>query len=247
MWASVSRWPGSDALGGELMTRRTSQRSGGRRGAPKVAELRIVLEDTDPAIWRRIAVAYDTPLAVLHRIFVVAMGWRGYHLHQFDVGDATFGVPNEDFPTDTISEDGVTLRAIAPAVGATFVYEYDFGDNWRHLVTLERLQQFGPSTVVPYCLDGARACPPEDVGGISGYEEMLEVLTTARQQRPGDTWADEEEEEEEEDYGENTPASYRRWLGYEFDPDAFHRHCVNMELYRLVAFDPEFQALLPRR
>ena len=39
---------------------------------------------------------------------------------------------------------------------------------------------------VPWCLGGAGACPPEDVGGIPGYQQMLEVLKKPRHpERPG--------------------------------------------------------------
>jgi hypothetical protein len=130
----------------------------------------------------------------------------------------------------------VTLRDVAPAIGATFVYQYDFGDNWQHLVTLERLKDVEPDTAVPICTGGARACPPEDVGGMPGYQEMLDVLS-ARQHR-ATTDADTDEETAG---GENSPEFYREWLGYEFDPDEFHLRCINREYAHQLAFDVAFQ------
>ncbi len=168
------------------------------------------------------------------------MGWKGYHLHAFEVDDVTYGVQDDEFPDSTISEEGVTLRTIAPGVGETFRYQYDFGDNWQHLARLERLVPFTREALVPHCLDGARACPPEDVGGIGGYAEMLQVLAGEHRFALPDS-----NEEESEDMGDlNTPASYRRWLGFDFDPDEFHPRYINMEFSRLLAFDEQFQLLL---
>jgi len=53
-------------------------------------------------------------------------------------------------------------------------YTYDFGDNWHFKVNLEQIVDdyyFG----YPTLLDGAETAPPEDVGGIHGYYEFLEV------------------------------------------------------------------------
>ncbi len=211
-----------------------------RRPKPQIAELMLTLQDTEPPVWRRIAVPYDIPLAVLHRVLIVAMGWKGYHLHAFEVDDVTYGVPDDELPDSTISEEGATLRTIASGEGAIFTYQYDFGDNWQHLVSLERLVPFTREALVPHCLDGARACPPEDVGGAGGYAEMLQALAGEQRFLPPDS-----DEEESEDMGDlTTPASYRRWLGFDFDADEFHPHCINMEFSRLLAFDEQFQLLL---
>ena len=62
--------------------------------------------------------------------------------------------------------------------GQTYCYIYDFGDDWNHRLTLEKIE---PGEIVaPCCLDGAGACPPEDVGGLHGYQEMLEAFKTPR-------------------------------------------------------------------
>ena len=122
-----------------------------RRPKPQIAELMLTLQDTEPPVWRRIAVPYDIPLAVLHRVLIVAMGWKGYHLHAFEVDDVTYGVPDDELPDSTISEEGATLRTIASGEGAIFTYQYDFGDNWQHLVSLERLVPFTREASVPHC------------------------------------------------------------------------------------------------
>lgn len=218
------------------MTQAKRRRPRRAQTKPQVAELHVVLQETEPAVWRRVRVAYDTPLHELHRILVVAMGWQGYHLHAFKAGDLTFGQPDDERLDDTTWEDGVTLRDIAPAVGGTFVYQYDFGDNWQHLVTLEGLGDVEPDTVVPTCTGGARACPPEDVGGMPGYQEMLDVLSGRHHRATTD-----EDTDDEATDGANSSEFYREWLGYEFDPDEFHLRCINQEYGRLLAFGVAFQ------
>lgn len=217
----------------------TAKRS---RPQPKVAQLRVTLLETTPLVWRRVLVAYDTPLSTLHRVLLTVMGWQGYHLHQFTMGDVRYGILDDEF-ADQLSyeirpDDATTLRQTVPIVGTVFTYEYDFGDGWTHEVELERLRPLGRLTRVPYCLDGARACPPEDVGGTHGYAEMLSVLA-------GSDDKDELDRPDDVDPPEGTRASYRRWLGYDFDPDEFHPRCVNMELFRLTATDEQFWPLLP--
>jgi hypothetical protein len=220
------------------------------RPRPAAAQLRVTLRETEPPVWRRVLVPYDVPLSTLHRILLTTMGWQGYHLHRFVVGDVHYGVPDKEFD-DQLSykvrpDTGATLRTVAPRAGATFTYVYDFGDSWEHDVVLERVEPLTSSHRVPYCLGGARACPPEDVGGTSGYMQMLAVLADeGRSNGKGDRWSDTANTDDAEP-PEDSPASYRRWLGYDFDPGEFHPRCVNMELVRLTATDEQFWRLLPK-
>lgn len=127
------------------------------------------------------------------------MGWQGYHLHDFQVGaGVTFASP--DMESDhAIDERKVTVKQILPRVGATLVWQYDFGDGWEHTVTVEAMNEPDPEVRYPQVLDGARACPPEDSGGTYGYENLLRVLAD-----PSDP--------EHEDLAE--------WLPDGFDPEA---------------------------
>lgn len=53
-------------------------------------------------------------------------------------------------------------------------YTYDFGDDWHFIVKLEQIVNdyyFG----FPTLLDGAETAPPEDVGGIQGFYEFMEI------------------------------------------------------------------------
>lgn len=81
-----------------------------------------------------------------------------------------------------------------------FVYEYDFGDGWLHLVEFEGIAAPDPGCPAPVCLDGAGACPPEDVGGVYGYAELLDALSDPRHERHEEL---------------------REWIGRDIDPLAF--------------------------
>ncbi|MDN0076701.1 plasmid pRiA4b ORF-3 family protein [Crenobacter sp. SG2303] len=114
---------------------------------------------------------------MLHAVLQVVMGWEGGHLHEFVIGDTRYGEPEPDFPDEfpCVDETKVTL---AKALGArkSCKYIYDYGDDWEHRVTVEKVLLPDTDLPCPLCLDGRNACPPEDVGGVPGYYEFLEVL-----------------------------------------------------------------------
>jgi hypothetical protein len=88
------------------------------------------------------------------------------------------GVPEYDefHEFDLIDESKAQLAKVLKAEGESMVYRYDFGDDWRHGVVLEKIEATETALTHPACLGGERRCPPEDVGGVSGYEEFLEVI-----------------------------------------------------------------------
>ena len=154
-------------------------------------------------------------LPALHRVFQQVKGWQDSHLHAFEIKNRNYMMPGVDefgdFPDDLIIEDGVKIAELL-GVGDSFAYEYDYGDNWQHLVVLEAISSVGSALVRAVCLGGERACPPEDVGGISGYGYFLEAV--------GDP-----SHEEHEDYLVRAGGS--------FDPEAFNLAEVNARLQRL--------------
>jgi len=103
---------------------------------------------------------------------------------------------------------------LAAALGArkSFIYLYDFGDGWEHRVTIEKALPADPAVKLPQCLDGANACPPEDVGGSPGYEDFLAAIRDPAH--------------EERD-------AMLEWCGGAFDPTAFDVEAVNETLRRL--------------
>jgi hypothetical protein len=176
-----------------------------------VYQIKVTLRDSKPPIWRRIQVPGDVTLARLHRILQIVMGWTDYHLHQFIIGGAYFGQPHPDYEgfLEMHDERRVKLAQIAPGEKFKFVYEYDFGDGWEHELLVEKILPPEPDVDYPRCLKGKRACPPEDVGGVWGYDDFLEIIRTA-------------DHPEHDDMLE--------WVGGEFDPEAFDLDEINAEL-----------------
>jgi hypothetical protein len=178
-----------------------------------VYQLKVTLKDSRPPIWRRILVPGDVTLTKLHRILQVVMGWYDSHLHQFIVGGASYGEPDPDFPEDGMkSERRVKLKQVAPHENDCFTYEYDFGDSWEHDIRVEKILPAVPGLELPVCIAGKRACPPEDCGGVWGYESFLEAI--------GDPDHPEHDE-------------MLQWVGGEFDPEAFDLGEINESLKRI--------------
>lgn len=147
--------------------------------------VRIDLDRAQPPIWRRLRLASDLNLAQLHEVLQLAMGWTDSHLHHFIMGPAIKNWRMDPFLTlfdidegeEGILESDVRLDQVLTAKGDRLFYEYDFGDYWQHTLRLEKVEAWRDGDPEAFCLDGRRACPPEDVGGISGYDEMLAALS----------------------------------------------------------------------
>ena len=152
---------------------------------PKPADIlyriKITLLGTKPPVWRQILVPDDT-LDELHGHVQTAMGWTNSHLHQFRVGDALYGDP--DLMAENFGElgyqDSTTTRLsdLVPKgrKKLRFIYEYDFGDSWEHELVVEAVVPADARVKCPACVDGRRACPPEDVGGVWGYADFLDAI-----------------------------------------------------------------------
>jgi len=148
-----------------------------KKTAPLVYELKITLTGIDPPIWRLIQVPSTLLLCCLHDALQAVMGWTDSHLHQFEKDGRYWGDPESDEYGDLklVDESKVTVAKLLKVEGDALVYVYDFGDNWRHEIVLQKIV---PSEVPtkPVCVAGGRRCPPEDVGGAHGYKEFLEVI-----------------------------------------------------------------------
>lgn len=152
----------------------------------RIYQFKLTLKDVEPAVWRRIQVR-DSNLDKFHGRIQTAMGWTNSHLHHFQINDTLYGDPwllDENFVEMNYTNSRETmLSEILPGSGKRlqFEYEYDFGDSWWHEVLFEGCLRAEPGRRYPLCLEGERACPPEDVGGITGYQEFLHALA-----HPGD-------------------------------------------------------------
>ncbi|MFZ1730822.1 MAG: DUF1186 domain-containing protein [Bacteroidota bacterium] len=151
----------------------------------QILQFRIMLKDIDPPIWRRIQVPARYSLWDLHVAVQDAMGWLDYHLHAFRFPGEEWLGKEIGIPLDNqVDEPGFETMAgwefaadeLFRAPGDSAEYEYDFGDDWRHEILLEEILEAEEGVQYPRCIDGARACPPEDCGGPYGYAEMLETL-----------------------------------------------------------------------
>ena len=174
-----------------------------------ICQFKVTLRGSKPPIWRRVQVVGDSSLGALHTVLQVVMGWDGYHLHQFMAGGDYYSDPAMVDDLDTLDEDTVTLRQVAPREGMKLYYEYDFGDSWEHALLIEKYLPAAPDQQYPVCITGRRASPPEDCGGVWGYEAMLEAL------------ADPKHPDHEH---------WSEWVGDNFDPAAFDLATINARL-----------------
>ena len=175
--------------------------------------IKITLKNIKPVIWRRLHVPSNITLAKLHDVIQIAMGWMDSHLHEFVINDERYGNAGmfDDWDDGPIDGKRVRLNQVA-APRSRFIYQYDFGDNWQHEIKIEKVVTPEAGIKPPYCVAGERACPPEDCGGVWGYEEMLETLA-------------------------GPPCEERsellEWLDDEFDPEQFDLHQINQHLKHL--------------
>jgi hypothetical protein len=145
------------------------------KSPPPLFQLKITLIGIDPPIWRRVQVPSPISLCCLHSAFQVVMGWTDSHLHQFEKDGKNWGVPEWEF--DLIDESRTQLAKVLRSEGESMTYLYDFGDNWRHEVMLEKIIPATTASKTPVCLGGDRRCPREDVSGVLGYQEFLDAIT----------------------------------------------------------------------
>jgi hypothetical protein len=142
--------------------------------AIRVYQLKIVLRDLSPLVWRRVLVTSETTIAALHAIVQAVMGWEDLHLHQFRIHGKAYGVYRGGGVTFADDPQQVRLSDFRLHKGERFRYDYDFGDYWQHDIRLEQVLPLEAQTPYPVCTAGHGACPPEDCGGPPGYMALLE-------------------------------------------------------------------------
>ena len=184
-----------------------------------IYQLKISLDGAKPPIWRRILVPPSIHLGQLHDLIQIAMGWGNCHLHQFIVGNIFYGVPANDFGDafglEMRDETKYKLSRFLKKEKNSLRYEYDFGDGWEHKILLEKKLPDDDSRPLCTCIKGKRACPPDDCGGIWGYQEMLEIL---------------------KDPSHPEYEDWREWVDDEFDPEFFDLDETNQLLAEYSTF-----------
>ena len=172
-----------------------------------IITLKVTLRGAKPPVWRRLVMPGTMTLADLHQAIQAAMGWHDSHLHAFDIGGEQYG--DQHSVDDVYDENRVTLNGLLRSPVVRFTYTYDFGDNWEHTVAFEKSEAALERASYPVCITGKRNCPPEDCGGVWGYEELLAILA---------------------DPTHPEHAERIDWLGEAFDPDKFDLERANTML-----------------
>ena len=181
-----------------------------------IYQFKITLKGIRPPIWRRIQVPGTYTFWDLHVAIQDAMGWLDYHLHQFDIPSPTtglpvwIGIPNEEISAvvPILPDWQLRMADYFTESNPKADYWYDFGDDWQHTVSLEKILQRGPTVEYPTCVAGRRACPPEDCGGTWGYSEFLRKLS---------------------DPSDPEHRDMMDWIGGSFDPAEFERADVHFD------------------
>jgi|GEM_PF-327331 len=172
----------------------------------QVYQFKVALKGIRPPIWRRIQVPETYTFRDLHITIQDAMGWEGYHLHEFEMispstgAKVSIGPPDDEFGRRILSEETQKISRYFSMDNKSAEYTYDFGDDWEHKILLEKILPREEGTAYPVCVKGKRACPPEDCGGVWGYADILEALE------------DPDDPENEE---------LLEWVGEDFDPEYF--------------------------
>ncbi|HVS38764.1 MAG TPA: plasmid pRiA4b ORF-3 family protein [Gemmataceae bacterium] len=187
-------------------------KSPARGAAGAVYPLKITLDHIRPPIWRRVQVK-DCSLADLHYVIQTSMGWYNSHLHIFEIAKEQYGDPEQwqdaMWGHDVADEGKVKLGRLVGAGVKKFHYEYDMGDSWGHTIQVEKMLPAEAGVHYPPCVDGKRACPPEDCGGPWGYGGFLDAVQNPRNPQHEEM---------------------REWVGGSFDPEAFDLDAVNRRL-----------------
>lgn len=171
----------------------------------RIIDLKVTLEDIEPAVTRTLEVPADIRLDRLHLTIQAAMGWQNAHLYQFCIGEPyQWGAKNwvapdfVDRPEDLPANKATLDHAIAKAGEAGLTYLYDFGDDWIHRLEVGETRDADPGHIYPRLTDLAGTCPPEDVGGPPGFEMFKAAMADSKHPEHDDL---------------------KDWYGGNFDPD----------------------------
>jgi hypothetical protein len=175
---------------------------------------KIELMDTQPLVTRTFTIASESSMYLLHHVIQVVMGWKNYHLYQFTFDNLK--IADKRLVSDELGPitDAKTIMVedICTKKGANLNYEYDFGDGWEHQIELMEISNQPVNVLLPTIVSGQNSCPPEDCGGVHGYEELKKVLFDSGNEENKDMW---------------------EWVGHKFNPLEFNKKAAEKELLKL--------------
>lgn len=181
--------------------------------SPNAVQVRITLDEIKPKVWRRLILPASWDLERLHLSIQAAFSWWNYHLYEFDIGGLRYGdaelLTEDAFAGEPRVFDFREVRLQDFRSGATLRYLYDFGEGWRHTIAIENSLTLDVAPKYGVCTDGAGARPPEDVGGVGGYERFLQIMA----------------DNSDPEYVET-----KKWCGGHFDPQWFDLTAINKDL-----------------
>ncbi len=189
------------------------------QSSPSVYTLRVELLESHPLIWRRVQIDGRARLDAVHHVLQAAMGWKDAHLHEFEIRDKYYCLPNpewDDLDIPRLDEKKYRINQLL-ATGDTCIYLYDFGDSWQHRITVEAVKDTDDSSMNTgnaWVEAGGRACPSEDSGGIGQYQAFLEAL--------------------DNDPDSDDTKETRVWAGLDFNPEVFDRYAANAAIARML-------------
>lgn len=184
--------------------------------ADRIARLKIQLDDWKPVIWRRVEVPLTASLKALHDVVQAAMPFEDYHLFEFRTAERRYAIPDPEWDSlrdRTYSAKTTKLGQLIDGGITELTYTYDFGDDWRHTITIEATAVADPMVEYPRYIDGGRRAPPEDVGGIPGFELFLEAMADPHH--------------EQHDH-------LRRWHGASFDEESIDEAAIQTRMAKLA-------------
>jgi hypothetical protein len=190
-----------------------------------IYQIKISLKDIRPEIWRRIHVDPETSLYELHHVIQISMNWWNYHLYQFVITNPfnrhriRIGNPELLDDSEAIDDRSTLINSILANEKDTLIYEYDFGDSWKHSLKLEKIIHIGKINR-PKCTDGKRNTPPEDCGGISGFYNFLDIMS---------------------DKKNSEYKSTKKWYGGDYDPDFIDIPKINKSLENIDDYIKEYE------
>ena len=170
-------------------------------------QIKLELSESKPKIWRRLIIPADMLLSDLHKVIQTAMGWTNSHLHQFAKGRVLLEPPPEDdfWEPTGIDYTDYTVDRLLEEKNDKIRYDYDFGDGWEHNITLEKVMKDYDGNL-PVCTAGAKNCPPEDIGGIWGFQEFKKAMKNPSHPEH---------------------EKYKEWVGEHYDPEYFDLDEIN--------------------